>query len=558
MTNDSVPEDENATFADLGLRAELLGVLAELGYEEPTPIQRETIPELIAGHDLVGQAATGTGKTAAFALPILNGLDITGGAPGAGRHWCWCRRGSWRCRSPRRSSSTAGCWAFTWCRSTAASRSGASCRRSTAACTWSSARRARPRPHRPGVAASRPSAHRGARRSRRDARHGLRRRHRVDPAASCPTSARRCCSRRPCPPRITGIAKRYLRDPVRITIARADTSDEPALVTQRAYVVQRAHKAAALGPHPRHRGTEGRPRLLPDAPRGRPADRDDERARLPRRGAARRHGSVQRDRVMGRLRDGTAELLIATDVAARGLDVDVLTHVVNYDVPSAAESYVHRIGRVGRAGREGVAITMAEPREKRQLANIERLTKQKITIEQVPSVADLRARQLELTVAADPGGDGRRRPRRLPERARCADRRRPDPSAIAAGGDQAGARGERGHGRRAEIPDSSTDTDRPERARPRRPHRSAGARRAPVAAGRGDDATGVHPRRHRAARAASGRPTSSGRSPTRAASPAARSDRSGSPSTPPSSVSPASAVESVIAAMSGASCVARP
>jgi ATP-dependent RNA helicase DeaD len=75
----------------------------------------------------------------------------------------------------------------------------------------------------------------------------------------------------------------------------------------------------------------------------------------------------QRDRVMGRLRAGTADLLIATDVAARGLDVDTLTHVVNYDVPSAAESYVHRIGRVGRAGREGVAITLAEPRERRGL-----------------------------------------------------------------------------------------------------------------------------------------------------------------------------------------------
>jgi ATP-dependent RNA helicase DeaD len=101
---------------------------------------------------------------------------------------------------------------------------------------------------------------------------------------------------------------------------------------------------------------------------------------------------------MGRLRAGTTELLVATDVAARGLDIDQLSHVVNYDVPSAPESYVHRIGRVGRAGREGVAITLAEAREQRLLTNIERLTKQKISIEKVPSVADLRARQIELTV----------------------------------------------------------------------------------------------------------------------------------------------------------------
>jgi ATP-dependent RNA helicase DeaD len=108
----------------------------------------------------------------------------------------------------------------------------------------------------------------------------------------------------------------------------------------------------------------------------------------------------QRDRVMGRLRAGTSELLVATDVAARGLDIDSLTHVVNYDVPSAVEPYVHRIGRVGRGGREGVAITLAEPREHRQLKAIERATKQRIAIEKIPTTADLQARRLELTRAA--------------------------------------------------------------------------------------------------------------------------------------------------------------
>jgi ATP-dependent RNA helicase DeaD len=111
-------------------------------------------------------------------------------------------------------------------------------------------------------------------------------------------------------------------------------------------------------------------------------------------------GQEQRDRVMGRLRSGTAELLIATDVAARGLDVDVLTHVVNYDVPSSVETYVHRTGRVGRAGREGVAITLAEPRAHRMLRTIEQATGVRIRVEKVPTVADLRARRLELTRAA--------------------------------------------------------------------------------------------------------------------------------------------------------------
>ena len=91
---------------------------------------------------------------------------------------------------------------------------------------------------------------------------------------------------------------------------------------------------------------------------------------------------------------------MATDVAARGLDIDRLTHVVNYDLPAAPEAYVHRIGRVGRAGREGVAITLVEPREHRLLRNIERLTAQRIEIATVPTVADLRSRRLELARAS--------------------------------------------------------------------------------------------------------------------------------------------------------------
>jgi ATP-dependent RNA helicase DeaD len=108
----------------------------------------------------------------------------------------------------------------------------------------------------------------------------------------------------------------------------------------------------------------------------------------------------QRDRVMKKFRAGSAELLIATDVAARGLDIPQLSHVFNYDVPSAPETYVHRVGRTGRAGREGVAISLIEPREHRLLRNIEHVTKQKIDVESVPTVADLRARRLELTRAS--------------------------------------------------------------------------------------------------------------------------------------------------------------
>ncbi|MCW2606187.1 MAG: box helicase domain protein, partial [Frankiales bacterium] len=203
------------------------------------------------------------------------------------------------------------------------------------------------------------------------------------------------------PSKVNHMVRKHLNDPVRILIAREKTAaGEAPKVRQTAYVVARPHKAAALG------------RVLDiEAPvativfcRTR-EDVDGLTETLNGRGyrAEALHGGLsqeQRDRVMGRLRSGTAELLDATDVDARGLDLDQLTHVVNYDVPNAAESYVHRIGRVGRAGREGVAVTLAEPRERRMLLTIERTTGQKISIEPVPTVEDLRSKRLDQTAAS--------------------------------------------------------------------------------------------------------------------------------------------------------------
>ncbi len=203
------------------------------------------------------------------------------------------------------------------------------------------------------------------------------------------------------PPRIDGMVRRHLRDPVRVELGRqASASADGLLVRQTAYVVPRGHKPAALG------------RVLDlEAPTAavvfcRTRDEVDRLTEtLNGRGyrAEALHGGMdqqQRDRVMGRLRGGSLDLLVATDVAARGLDIEQLTHVVNYDVPSAPELYVHRIGRVGRAGREGTAITLVEPREHKMLKTIERATGRPIAIEKLPTVADLRTRRLELTRAA--------------------------------------------------------------------------------------------------------------------------------------------------------------
>jgi ATP-dependent RNA helicase DeaD len=198
------------------------------------------------------------------------------------------------------------------------------------------------------------------------------------------------------PARITAIANSHLTDPVAVQIERpAVAPGETAKVRQVAYIVARAHKMAALA------------RILDvEAPESAivfcrtRTEVDQLTETLTARGyrAEALHGGLsqdQRDRVMKRFRAKGSDLLIATDVAARGLDVKHVTHVVNFDVPWESESYVHRIGRTGRAGREGVAITLAEPREHRLLRNIEAATRQKIDIGTVPTAADLRSRQME-------------------------------------------------------------------------------------------------------------------------------------------------------------------
>jgi ATP-dependent RNA helicase DeaD len=393
---DTIPSVDTG-FADLGLRPELLKALAGLGYEEPTPIQREAIPHMINGKDLLGQAATGTGKTAAFALPILQLLDMNDDRPSPVA----------LVLVPTRELAMQV---------------------SEAIYKYGHDLRARCVPIYGGQPIGRQidalsrGTHVVVATPGRALDHIRKKTLKLDNIKmvvldeademldmgfaedleaileSTPKERQTVLFSATMPPRIDSIARRHQCEPIRITIQRSSTeAGTLPLVKQSAYMIPRHHKAAALG------------RILdieaPEAAivfcrtRG---EVDQLTETLNGRGyrAEALHGGMdqeQRDRVMGRFRSGVAELLIATDVAARGLDIDHLTHVVNYDVPSAPESYVHRIGRVGRAGREGVAITLAEPREQRQLQNIERLTKQKIPFEKVPSVEALRARQMALT-----------------------------------------------------------------------------------------------------------------------------------------------------------------
>ncbi len=392
--------DEATTFAGLGMRAELVASLSKLGYEEPTPIQAEAIPVLLAGRDVLGQAATGTGKTAAFALPILERLADTG-----------------RSRDPV-ALILVPTRELAMQVSEALHRYGRDLGVRVLPIYGGQpiVRQLQALDRGVDVVVATPGRAIDHLR-RRTLRLGGLEVMVLDEAdemldmgfaedleaifAETPDTRQTVLFSATLPSRIDAIAREHLRDPARIRIAESATAEGQApRVRHSAYVVQRGHKAAALG------------RILDvEVPTAalvfcRTRDQVDHLTEtLNGRGyrAEALHGGMtqeQRDRVMQRLRNGTADLLVATDVAARGLDIDLLSHVVNYDVPSSVESYVHRIGRVGRAGREGVAITLAEPREHRMLKTIERSTKRRIGIEKVPTVADLRARRLERTRTA--------------------------------------------------------------------------------------------------------------------------------------------------------------
>ena len=398
VEDESITENESL-FSALGLGDTLVATLAGLGYEEPTPIQKAAIPDLLAGRDLVGQAETGTGKTAAFALPLLQRIaDNPGEVVPRALVLVPTRELAMQVsEAVYRYGRDLGIRVAPIYGGQPIGRQLDALRRGVHVVVAT-----------PGRAVD--HINRGSLvlstvevvvLDEADEMLDMGFAEDLDAILQAtPKERQTVLFSATLAPRVASMARRHLRDPVRVEVGTKKASERAPLVTQRAFVVSRAHKPAALG------------RILDaEAPaaaivfcrtRG---EVDQLTETLNGRGyrAEALHGGLsqeQRDRVMGRLRAGTAELLIATDVAARGLDIDQLTHVVNYDVPAAAESYVHRIGRVGRAGREGVAITLAEPRERRLLANIESLTGQRVPIEKLPTVADVRARQrLQLQAA---------------------------------------------------------------------------------------------------------------------------------------------------------------
>ena len=401
MTPRTENSQSTAGFSTLGLDERLLASLTALGYEEPTPIQRAAIPLLLEGHDVLAQAATGTGKTAAFALPLLHLV-----APDAPTR----ERTAALVLVPTRELAMQV--------AEAVHKYGKPLGVIAVPIYGGASMEGQIRTLKRGVDVVVATPGRALDHIRRRTLHLAAVKMVVlDEAdemldmgfaedleailSATPPERQTALFSATLPPRISAIAAKHLRKPTTIRIEREPVAAGTlAKVRQVAYIVARANKMAALS---RVLDVEQPVSTIVFCRTRTEVDELTESLNAHGYRAEALHGGLnqeQRDRVMKKFRANKTDLLIATDVAARGLDVQHVSHVVNYDVPVAAESYVHRIGRTGRAGRAGVAITFAEPREQRMLRNIELLTKQKIEIAAVPTVADLRERRLEVTRAA--------------------------------------------------------------------------------------------------------------------------------------------------------------
>ena len=387
-----LPQDPapSTGFADLALSAPVMQALADVGYESPSPIQAATIPPMLAGSDVVGTAQTGTGKTAAFALPILSNIDIHQGKPQA------------LVLAPTRELAIQVAEAF--------QKYGAHIRGFHVLPIYGG------QSYGPQLQALRRGVHVVVGTPGRVIDHlekgtldlselktlvldegdEMLRMGFIDDVETVlkktPSSRQVALFSATMPAPIRRIAGTYLRDPVEVTIKGKTTT---AINTrQRYWLVSGVQKLDALT------------RILEAEPfdgmiifSRTKLSTDELAAKLEARGfsAAAINGDIPqplREKTIQRLKDGHIDILVATDVAARGLDVDRISHVVNYDIPYDTEAYVHRIGRTGRAGRSGDAILFVSPREKGMLRAIERATRQPITEMALPTIEDVNSHRI--------------------------------------------------------------------------------------------------------------------------------------------------------------------
>ncbi|SDO35300.1 DEAD/DEAH box helicase [Desulforhopalus singaporensis] len=380
-------------FTDLGLAPPLLKALEKEGYEEPTPIQAKIIPHVLSGQDVVGQAQTGTGKTAAFALPLLNNL----------------RQGSKR---GARVMVLAPTRELALQISEAVERYGAYIPNLNVLALYggeeyggqlSKLRR--------GVDVVVGTPGRVMDHIRRgsldlsglealvlDEADEMLRMGFIDDVewivAQTPPHRQIALFSATMPVSVRRIAATYLNDPVEITIA--DKTATAATIEQRFLMVNTmGDKKEALKKILETQDSDGV--LIFVRTKMQTVELAEYLGEFGYKATA-LNGDIpqnQRMRNVEMLKAGKIDILVATDVAARGLDVERISHVINFDVPFDTESYIHRIGRTGRAGRVGKAILFISPRQKSMLRSIERATRQKIEAMKLPSVAEINRRRLE-------------------------------------------------------------------------------------------------------------------------------------------------------------------
>jgi len=369
-------------FTDLNLSAPLIQALKDVGYESPSPIQAATIPLLLDNRDVLGQAQTGTGKTAAFALPILSRIDLKQISPQA------------LVLAPTRELAIQVAEAF---QTYAAHIPGFHVLPIYGGQSYG-----------PQLSALRRGVHvvvgtpgrvidhldKGSLDLSKlktlvlDEADEMLRMGFIDDVErilqETPDTRQTALFSATMPSAIRRIANTYLREPKEITVAAKTGTAEN--IRQRYWLVSGMHKLDALTRILEAENFDGmiifsRTKLGTEELAG----------KLQARGfsAAAINGDIQqaqRERTIQQLKDGKIDILVATDVAARGLDVERISHVINYDVPHDPESYTHRIGRTGRAGRSGEAILFVTPREKNLLKSIERATRQPISMLELPSI----------------------------------------------------------------------------------------------------------------------------------------------------------------------------
>ncbi|KAA1379832.1 DEAD/DEAH box helicase [Aeromicrobium fastidiosum] len=388
ISSETLP-DSTPTFADLGLLDVLVDRLSSLGYETPTPIQARAIPTLLEGKDVVGLAQTGTGKTAAFALPILQKIDPKNSKTQA------------IVLAPTRELALQVCEAIT-----------------TYAINLPGIR-VLPVYGGQGYGFQLQGLQRGAHivvgtpgrvidhleRGSLDltaleflvldeADEMLNMGFAEDVErilADTPEYKQVALFSATMPKTIRGLAKKYLHDPVDIATPKATTST--TTVRQRWIQVSHHHKLDALT---RLLEVETGDGMIVFVRTKSATEEIAEKLRTRGYTAAALNGDLvqaQRERTVAQLKSGQIDVIVATDVAARGLDVERITHVVNYDIPHDTEAYVHRIGRTGRAGRTGEAILFVTPRERRMLSAIEKVSGRPVEEMSVPSAEEVNERR---------------------------------------------------------------------------------------------------------------------------------------------------------------------